>query len=335
MKGNFLHIGTVVLGFVFAIQGANAQMVPDEDFDLLAQIYPEEVSQIDAEEASGESASGEVTTGNEGSRIRFSDFEEVAPAIQEAPSPQSFSAQLSYGEIEVFGERIEEEFSIRDGDTVHQRYQQNSQDQSYQRDQQYQRNQQQNQNRQQQGQQNQGRQNQWELENGTICPNTDDQRCFYPDSQRKRCEMFDGVYIDGVCYMKDDSNLRHDECESQGGIYVDDQCYRESEGMNDRNRGMQRDDCEDMGGMYRQGSCPIKYDSDKYQRNSRNGGEDEDLLASIIPLVRTEARKQCEEKGGEYIGNQKCIIRHYDQDKCEDKDGTYYNGECFIDSDDL
>lgn len=405
MKGNFLHIGSAVLGFLFVVQNASAQVPPETD--RMVQIFPEEVSQIDAEEASVESVD-EVSSGNEGSHIRFSDTDRVAPAIQ-VPSQQSMSSLLVQEGylLDVQYESLLEQHSIRPSssqtgqqnqqnqryrqDQQNQRYQDNQQDnqqdQRYQRDQDQQRrqqdqrdqqrrqqdqqdqryqqddqenqryqrndqdqqyrNEQQNQQRrqdqdqrrdqQQRDQRNQRNENGWNRNEGSVCPNTDDERCFYPESQRKRCELFDGIYIDGVCYMRDDRNTRHDECERNEGVYINDQCYMENRQNNarDRDQGTDRERCEDMGGQYRNGSCSIEYDEyDRYQRNSWKGGED-DALVSTIPLVRTEKRKACEDKGGEYLGNGKCVIRHYDQDKCEEKNGIFYEDECFLDSKEL
>ncbi|MGE3279305.1 MAG: hypothetical protein AB7J40_06025 [Candidatus Altimarinota bacterium] len=317
MKDKCFHIGSAVLGIFMFLSPATsyAQLVPDDD--QLVQLFPEEVSQIDAEE----------TAENEQPHIRFSDVDQVTPAIQDSSSSQqSMSSWLVYDgsliDLQYSSHLKEQSFQAQDA----------GREQGDQRNDRIQRNQQQ----QHEKYQYQNDQRDWDSNDGSICPNTDDERCFYPESQRKRCELFDGLYVDGVCYMRSDRDMDRESCENQGGLYMHQECYLE-QGNNDRSRGLDREWCLDMGGQYRDGSCSIKYDEyEQYQRHSWSGGGEEDaLVASIDSIVRTDMREACEDKAGEYLGNGKCVIPYYDQQKCDDKDGTFYRGECIMDTDDL
>src|SRR5690606_16450835 len=280
MKGKFLHIGAVVLGFIVTVQGAAALGLPHLHDARLAQIDAEEISQ------------------GEESRIRFSDTERVLPAIKASPSQQSMSSSLAAAEELSLEEQMVQRMNEqrreqrRERNDRMQRNQNQYQDDQGNQNQNNQNRQDQNRNQNNQRNQNQDRQNnpnnqnnqnQNGWDNGTICPDTDDERCFYPDSQRERCELFGGTYSNGRCSLEDSQWYRdreeRRECEDRGGNYINGQCEMNN-GTNRRYDGTRRyeDDggnteriqCEDQGGVYRNGRCQMNTSHMNDRSNTSN-----------------------------------------------------------------
>lgn len=209
MKGKVLNIGAVVLGFIFSVQSSYAMGLPQ-----ILQI--QKLTQIDAEEISRD----------EESRIRFSDVDDNPPKV--VPSQQTMSSMLANNTendgylVDFYYLRMGERFGMhRDTDDWED-----------------------NRSREDRGQPDVSRDYE-EIDCGHA-------GCAYPDSSqnssKKRCEMRDGLYLNGACYIKEE-----DEDESA------------------------RDGCKNRGDEHSRGTCPIDYG--EYEETQSQMEDDDDSIA--------------------------------------------------------